>query len=604
MSSFHLDTDREGITEEISDTALASFVNISMDIGGDFPDNVMQLKELNKALGRDLAEARRDLARESFARKLSKCTVVTFLENLRAADFGSLYEDEYADGYFSDYLKSDLDTTGVFVEKSRTGSSVTSKDPKVIRISSFDVRVLSTPLDLKHMEIEDLKLEHIIMASLFNENPFIYNDFMIFAQDLLKQVRHALYYCYKASIILNETTHFQPCFSLFVKVLLEKLPPSGFTSVFNVTGMKLESKINVFTSKDLISFEEYTLKGKGEVLFTSDEGAPSQEAGGCQKFRQLSATELKLPFCGLRHQSHFHRDQVIGQLMCLASEVCEHVPIASALTDLFAISVVLRDADAHYFISSRVVELRAYILRLLILFLPRSILQDFPSNFPIEEVKLEKVAVTLKNLAKESDPVGSGGRAESGSGGRRGGRGGGGGSGGRGGGGDGGGGSGGRGGGRNSGGSNGDSGGRRGGRGGGRGSGGRGGDRGGGRGGRGAGDGGKSRRSVGISRRGNTGEEQFVIHLDAFDEEEKQIAQRRETEMLANFYARLNGEPEFLSLTADNLHKFRSLQTPNKNQVTDLNVININQDQIQNQNENQSENQSNQNRLSPTRQAY
>ena len=272
---------------------------------------------------------------------------------------------DYFEGYSSS--KQDANTSLTYVSASASSMSATERSSE-LRLSAIRRRMTeATPskLHLKELSLSDTHLlESVLCRTLFAGNNTVFEDFLQTQALALDKVRQMLYYIRQTRHV-REVEELQKVAVLFLEEFTQEVYPNARTK----PGQKvsLEGSLIVGTATDM---SEKKIKGHSDVILGATEDFDLADA--------LCIFELKAPETAMHHSgAHAAKDQLLFELEIL-SQTLESEPEAErklllgGLLDMFSIAVAVRLVDessrlVSFYISKRVTESRAFLLRLLLL---------------------------------------------------------------------------------------------------------------------------------------------------------------------------------------------------------------------------------------------
>ena len=226
-------------------------------------------------------------------------------------------------------------------------------------------------VNLKELELDEIELAKLVCESLFNSDDEEMNNFVQDQSAILRELRKAFYFRYKAGNKFTETAEFQPIFIDFLGPIVERcLGGVALSAQKN----KLEGKLFIGDDENRVTEKE--VNGHTDVLvLRCKELADDWTDSNVLKFH----VELKSPFGALYQCSaSAAKEQVVIETEIIAKMLLGDSSrrVLGALTDLFAIAIVVREAQRDEksddqpitYMSSRQLEPRAFLMRLLLLF--------------------------------------------------------------------------------------------------------------------------------------------------------------------------------------------------------------------------------------------
>ena len=288
------------------------------------------------------------------------------LELIDKCDLGPIPES-----YLVDYLRtSDQNTSGTYVRQDK--SSVTSLNSagnlhlnKMRRhmTQNTDSKVL-----LKELALNEVCLEDILCTDLFEGDRDSFNFFVSSQVDILNKLRQALYHLgHRGSgggrTSVREVNDLQPLAALFLHGLAKRFHPEVCVGFAQAASERLSGQLFVGESRE--SQIKRDVSGFADLIVRSNE----------HDGRFLFLAELKTPGSDLCHSGAFAaKDQLVFELELFATMECNlHPPfVLGGLLDMIAIAVAARkveqsDGSVTFYISPRVTESRAFVLRALLL---------------------------------------------------------------------------------------------------------------------------------------------------------------------------------------------------------------------------------------------
>ena len=336
----------------------------------------LQLKIQQSLAERDQSRAERDwfqlqnvkmAARQQLSGDFgTACADLTgMLELIDKCDLGPLPES-----YLAEYIRTtDQDTSGTYVrlDKSSVTSFNSDGNLHLNKIRRHMTQNTDSKVSLKELALEGVDLENILCAELFEGDREAFNIFVSSQVDILDKLRRALYYHGHsdrgAPTPIREVNELQPIAALFFHELVKHFHPEVCVGHGQAATEKLSGHLFVGGSQE--SQIKRVVSGFTDLIVRSDE----------HDGRFLFLAELKTPGSDLSHSGAFAaKDQLVFELELFASMECNHYPplVLGGLLDMNAIAVAARKVDesdslATFYISPRVMEPRAFVLRVLLL---------------------------------------------------------------------------------------------------------------------------------------------------------------------------------------------------------------------------------------------
>jgi len=273
--------------------------------------------------------------------------------------------------YLVEYLRtSDQNTSGTYVRQDK--SSVTSLNSAgnlhLNRMRRHMTQNTDSKVLLKELALDEVCLEDILCTDLFEGNRDSFNFFVSSQVDILNKLRQALYHLGHRGIggaptSVREVNDLQPLAALFLHGLAKRFHPEVCVGFAQAASEKLYGQLFVGESQE--SQIKRDVSGFADLIVRSNE----------HDGRFLFLAELKTPGSDLCHSGAFAaKDQLVFELELYATMDCNHHPpfVLGGLLDMIAIAVAARkveesDGVVTFYISPRVTESRAFVLRALLL---------------------------------------------------------------------------------------------------------------------------------------------------------------------------------------------------------------------------------------------
>ena len=309
---------------------------------------------------------------------LSTKSFCDILELIVACQFPDVPKD-VLDEYLSQQDASN--TSREYVCSSSSHVSAHQQGASTMQISKVRLRMMQytqSRVFLRELNLDEIELEKLVCDSLFNCEEEEMDSFLAEQSAILQELRKAFYFRFNAKARFTETTEFQPIFIDFLGPIVERCLAGGVT--LSAQKNKLERKLFIRDESNIETEKE--VNGHTDVLvLRCKEPTANFTDSDALKFH----VELKSPFGALYQcNANAAKDQVVLETEIIAKMLSEESSrrALGALTDLFAIAIVVREAqgddESHQqpitYISRRRVDPRAFLLRLLLLFCD---LEDF-----------------------------------------------------------------------------------------------------------------------------------------------------------------------------------------------------------------------------------
>jgi len=341
-----------------------------------------QIEELQLQLRQSLAESdhlraerdqsrdqlRKMAARQQLSRDFGKAyaNLTVLLDLIDKCDLGPLPVS-----YLAEYIRTtDHDTSGTYVRLDKSSVTSINSDGKLHlnKIRRHMTQNTDSKVSLKELALEVVDFEDILCTALFEGDKDAFNSFVSSQVDILDKLRRALYYHGHsdggAPTPIREVNELQPMAALFFHELAKHFHPEVCVGHGQAASEKLSGHLFVGGSQE--SQIKRFVSGFTDLIVRSDE----------YDGRFLFLAELKTPGSDLSHSGAFAaKDQLVFELELFASMECNHYPplVLGGLLDMNAIAVAARKVDesddslATFYISPRVMEPRAFVLRVLLL---------------------------------------------------------------------------------------------------------------------------------------------------------------------------------------------------------------------------------------------
>lgn len=272
--------------------------------------------------------------------------------------------------YLDDYIRvsNDSDTSGTYVRLDK--SSVTSQNSAgnlpLQKIRRHMTQNTDSEVALRALALDEVDLEGILCSALFGEDESAFNAFVAEQVDVLGKLRQALFHLGRRRdsvepTSVREVSELQPIALLYLEEQARRFHHAAHISPAQAASERLSGEIFVGTSKET--------QTKQNVSGFADLIARSSEHDGTFLF----LVELKAPFSDLRHSGAFAaKDQLVFELELFATMECNNRPALAlgGLLDMNTIGVAARKEEngvATFYMSPRVTEPRAFVLRTLLL---------------------------------------------------------------------------------------------------------------------------------------------------------------------------------------------------------------------------------------------
>jgi len=292
-------------------------------------------------------------------------------------------------------------------------NSKSTRMSNYIQISHFRRALIKNTVDditVMKWNISSEIIKPKLIASLFNGNDFIFNNFLDEQIMNLNYFRSYIYAYKDKCGILDEVTMFQPLYQLFIGEMASKLnslsPNSTNNSSSNINSDLSVRNINrcrlkTASIKCNIDNKVVTksLSGSSDLGVVIDIISTNLIISFVVAIMLLSIIELKTPFTHLYKRNPIaQRDQLLGQVMSLhhmkgdRNDVLNKYTLG-CLTDMFTLNLIIKPnkSDNKFYCTNHVIDDRDYVMYLLMMFCRfsdddiDSLLQSSTDVIPIDE---------------------------------------------------------------------------------------------------------------------------------------------------------------------------------------------------------------------------
>ena len=333
------------------------------------------LKEDKTVLEKDnsIATARADFGRCDYSTK-SFAEILVLIASCQFPDVPQSVLDNYVQ------QEGASNTSREYIDSSASHVTAHQQGATTLQISKIRLHMMQntkSKVTLMELELDETELESLVSNSLFNFDVAAMNNFVTEQSATLQELRKAFYFRFNDSRKFKETSEFQPIFIDFLKPILDCFLTGGES----LSAQKHKLVGTLFIGDENNEEAEKEVNGHTDVLvLRRGESAASWTDSDSLKFH----AELKSPFGTLyQRNANAAKDQVVIETEIIAKMLaaedsgrCRRV--FGALTDLFAIAIVVREAQGDEecpmpnppstYISRRQVGPRPFLLRLLLLF--------------------------------------------------------------------------------------------------------------------------------------------------------------------------------------------------------------------------------------------
>ena len=314
-----------------------------------------------------LATVKKDARFQLFDAFGKACTDSTvLLELIDQCDLGPIPES-----YLVEYLRtSDQNTSGTYVrlDKSSVTSLNSAGNLQLNKMRRHMTQNTDSKVLLKELALNEVCLDDILCTDLFEGDRDAFNLFVSSQIDILNKLRQALYHLgHRGSggtpTSVREVNDLQPLAALFLHGLAKRFHPEVCVGFAQAASERLSGQLFVGESQE--SQIKRDVSGFADLIVRSNE----------HDGRFLFLAELKTPGSDLCHSGAFAaKDQLVFELELFATMDCNNHPpfVLGGLLDMIAIAVAARkveesDGSVTFYISPRVTESRAFVLRALLL---------------------------------------------------------------------------------------------------------------------------------------------------------------------------------------------------------------------------------------------
>ena len=259
-------------------------------------------------------------------------------------------------------------------------NQMASNSLQISRVRTKMLQGTESKLEIRLWDLDDQNvIEAILHSGVFDAR----NDLETFIEEqseILEMLRQALHFLHESGGCCSEVTEFQPLFILFLEPIAARLRPASVVKC--AQGLNLHGTL--FIGDDTHDSVEKIVNGHTDVIVLDarvDEIEIEDQYDWQQLDRMICHLELKPPFGPLRHPYSFReKDQLLIESEIVGQMLCSECRVLGALTDLFAIAIMVRvpfpllpfDDDSNSnrpvsFISHRVAHSRPFLLRLMFL---------------------------------------------------------------------------------------------------------------------------------------------------------------------------------------------------------------------------------------------
>jgi len=270
--------------------------------------------------------------------------------------------DAIPSGYLENYSKSQRDPNTSMTYMNAIASSVTDRERASNELPLNKMRrrmTEQTPdrIRLNELTLNDAQLlETILCKALFAENKTEFETFLQSFMESLDKVRQMLYFIRRTRSV-REVDELQTIAALFLEEFTRYFHPNAHTKPGQNT--RLEGELMVGVTAEMSKKE---IHGYSDLILGAIEGFDLADA--------LCIFELKAPETTLYHSgAHASKDQLLFELEMIG-QMHTDTMLLGGLLDMFSIAIAVRQVNEEgksFFMSERVSESRAFLLRLLLL---------------------------------------------------------------------------------------------------------------------------------------------------------------------------------------------------------------------------------------------
>jgi hypothetical protein len=275
---------------------------------------------------------------------------------------------EVPNSYYSEYIdvNGDQNTSRAYLAQNASSVTGTSMTAETLVISKLRLKMTQDTSSKIHLHELDTSnntdLENTLCDELFGGDADSFEAFVSGKELILKKLQQALYHHghrFEGARV-DELNELQPVALLFMEDVVKHFHPNcdGYP------GQRQVLSGNLYIGDSAQSMEK-RVSGYTDLLFSAN------EFSGVENI--LFLVELKAPNSVLRQSGAFApKDQVIFEAEIVGQMTANSQLVLGGLLDMFTIAVVLRthtldEKEAAFYISPRVVDTRAFILRILLL---------------------------------------------------------------------------------------------------------------------------------------------------------------------------------------------------------------------------------------------
>jgi len=354
--------------------ALQARIAALVDERAKLEEEIKTLKEDKTVLEKDssIATARADFGRCDYSTK-SFAEILVLIASCQFPDVPQSVLDNYVQ------QEGASNTSREYIDSSASHVTAHQQGATTLQISKIRLHMMQntkSKVTLMELELDETELERLVSDSLFNSDDEAMNNFVTEQSATLQELRKAFYFRFNDSDKFKEISEFQPIFIDFLKPILDCFLAEGEA----LSAQKTKLVGTLFIGDENNEEAEKEVNGHTDVLvLRRGESAASWTDSDSLKFH----AELKSPFGTLyQRNANAAKDQVVIETEIIAKMLaaegsgrCRRV--FGALTDLFAIAIVVREAQGDEgpmpnppstYISRRQVGPRPFLLRLLLLF--------------------------------------------------------------------------------------------------------------------------------------------------------------------------------------------------------------------------------------------